>query len=207
VGTDGFRLSLCDVDTNPMGEFLASGVCLSKRAIGELQKISSEGFEFVTLSVSGDGTTLVAEVPDYKLYIRLSSVKYPNYAGVIPKKQASQVEVSRSQIQGMAKRILLAADKSSRALQLNISQSALTLSSKSTVGSEGREEFPLAGYSGKDCHLAVNGKFLTDVFATTPSEMINLQFESEDDPIVIVPTSEPSSCHSRHVLVPIKESY
>ena len=206
VGTDGFRLSYCDIQLESLGDFLPSGICLTKRAITEIQRMTSEGFEFIEISLSSDGTTLIAEVPEYKLFIRLSSVKYPNYAGVLPRLQSSEVEVSRTQIQSMAKRVLLASDKS-KALQLSISQSSLTLSSKSTVGSEGREEFPLTGYTGKDCRLAINGKFLSDVFSTTTSEMLNFQFENEDDPIVIVPSSEPSFCRSRHVLVPIKESY
>jgi DNA polymerase-3 subunit beta len=206
VGTDGFRLSYCDVTADSMENFLPAGICLTKRAITELQRMSSEGFEFIELSLSADGTTLIAEVPDYKLFIRLSSVKYPNYTGVLPKQQASQVVVSRSQVQSMAKRVLLAADKT-KALQLNITQSSLTLSSKSSTGSEGREDFPLSGYTGKDYRLAINGKFLSDVFSTTTSDMLHLQFENEDDPIVIVPSIEPSSCRSKHVLVPIKESY
>jgi DNA polymerase-3 subunit beta len=206
VGTDGFRLSYCDITAESLGDFLPAGICLTKRAITELQRMSCEGFEFIELSLSSDGTTLIAEVPDYKLFIRLSSVKYPNYAGVLPRAQTSHIDVSRTQIQSMAKRVLLAADKT-KALQLNISQSSLTLSSKSAVGSEGREDFPLQGYSGKDCRLAINGKFLSDVFSTTTSDMLHLQFENEDDPIVIVPSVEPSSCRSRHVLVPIKESY
>ncbi len=206
VGTDGFRLSYCDISTDIPEGFLTQGICITKRALTELQRMASEGFEFIDLALSTDGTTLIAKVPDYKVFIRLSSVKYPNYVGVLPKTQTAQVEVARAQLQGMAKRVLLASDKS-RALQLNISQSALTLSSKSAVGSEGRENFPLSGYSGKDCRIAINGKFLTDVFSTTTSDTLNLQFENEDDPIVIVPTLEPALCRSRHVLVPIKESY
>jgi DNA polymerase III sliding clamp (beta) subunit (PCNA family) len=74
--------------------------------------------------------------------------------------------------------------------------------------SEGRETVPLDDYHGPRFDIAVNGKFLTDVFTTTESDSLNLQFnqESNEDPIVIVPRTEPSDCRSKHVLVPIKQS-
>ena len=74
--------------------------------------------------------------------------------------------------------------------------------------SEGRETVALDDYHGPRFDIAVNGKFLTDVFATTESDNLMLQFnqESNEDPIVIVPRTEPSDCRSKHVLVPIKQN-
>ena len=84
VGTDGFRLSYCEVETAMPDGFLDNGVCLSKRALSELQRMCDEGFEKIRLSIADDETTLVAEVPDYQIFVRLSAVKYPNYMGVLP---------------------------------------------------------------------------------------------------------------------------
>jgi DNA polymerase-3 subunit beta len=207
VGTDGFRLSYSELETSLPEGFLTNGVCLSKRALTELQRMCNEGFETVRLSISEDETTLVAEVPDYRIYVRLSAVKYPNYLGVIPNKKMAGVNVSRPQLATVARRVLLAADKS-RALQLSFSDSSLTLNSKTMGSSEGRETVPLSDYRGPRFDVAVNGKFLTDVFATTDSQDLTLQFnqESNEDPVVIVPCVEPSNCKSKHVLVPIKQN-
>ena len=59
--------------------------------------------------------------------------------------------------------------------------------------SEGRETVPLMDYHGPRYDIAVNGKFLTDIFTTTGSENVTLHFsqESNEDPIVIVPRQEP----------------
>jgi DNA polymerase-3 subunit beta len=207
VGTDGFRLSYCEVQVPMPDGFLGNGVCLSKRALSEIQRMCGEGFESLRLKVSEDETTLVAEVPNYQVFVRLSAVKYPNYLGVLPSKKMAGVMVSRGHLQNVAKRVLLAADKS-RALQLSFSDSSLTLNSKTMGSSEGRETVPLADYHGPRFDIAVNGKFLTDVFATTESDNLMLQFnqESNEDPIVIVPRSEPTDCRSKHVLVPIKQN-
>lgn len=166
-----------------------------------------EGFSHIKLSITQDGNTMVAEVPGYKIFVRLSSVRYPNYMGVLPQRKLSGVVVSRSHFQNVTKRVLLAADKS-RALQLSFSDSSLTLNSKTMGSSEGRETVPLVDYHGPQFDIAVNGKFLTDIFSTTESKELALHFneESNEDPIVIVPKNEPAECRSKHVLVPIKQN-
>jgi len=207
VGTDGFRLSYCEINVPMPDSFLGNGVCLSKRAIAEIQRMCSEQFEKVSIAISEDETTLVASVPDYQVFIRLSSVKYPNYMGVLPKKNSSSVLIARDHLQTVARRVLLAADKS-RALQLCFSDSSLTLNSKTTGSSEGREIIPLSEYHGPKFDVAVNGKFLTDIFSTTNSDNLTLHFnqENNEDPLMVVPRSEPSECRSKHVLVPIKQN-
>lgn len=207
VGTDGFRLSYCEINIPMPDSFLSNGVCLSKRAIAEILRMCSEQFEKVSIAISEDETTLVASVPDYQVFIRLSSVKYPNYMGVLPKKNFSSVLIARDHVQTVARRVLLAADKS-RALQLCFSDSSLTLNSKTTGSSEGRETIPLSEYHGPKFDVAVNGKFLTDIFSTTNSDNLTLHFnqENNEDPLMVVPRSEPSECRSKHVLVPIKQN-
>ncbi len=207
VGTDGFRLSYCEINVPMPDSFLSNGVCLSKRAIAEIQRMCGEQFEKVSIAISEDETTLVASVPDYQVFIRLSSVKYPNYMGVLPKKNSSSVLIARDHLQTVARRVLLAADKS-RALQLCFSDSSLTLNSKTTGSSEGREIIPLSEYHGPKFDVAVNGKFLTDIFSTTNSDNLTLHFnqENNEDPLMVVPRSEPSECRSKHVLVPIKQN-
>jgi DNA polymerase III sliding clamp (beta) subunit (PCNA family) len=205
VGTDGFRLSYCEVRIPVPDQFLKNGICLSKRALTELLRMSNEGFENINVAVSSDETTLNVSVPGYQIFVRLSAVKYPNYSGVLPKSSPAGVQVSRPQLQQVAKRVLLASDKN-RALQLSFSDSSLTLTSKTVGSSEGKETIKLDDYHGPKCQLAVNGKFLSDVFATTQSDRLVLQFSSEDSPVVILPRTEPTACKSKHVLVPIKEA-
>ena len=205
VGTDGYRLSFSEMECELPENFLENGVCLSKRALNELQRMCGEGFDFVKVSISEDNTTLLTEVPDYQIYVRLSAVKYPNYQGVLPKKKLTPISIPRPYFQSVTKRVLLASDKT-RALQLCFSDSSLTLKSRTVGSSESQESIALASYQDGDRELAINGKFLTDVFSTINSEEVTLNFHSEEDPIVLVPNSEPASCQSMHVLVPIRES-
>ncbi|NRA65775.1 MAG: DNA polymerase III subunit beta [Pseudobacteriovorax sp.] len=205
VGTDGYRLSYSQLDLEIPKDFLSEGVCLSKRALSELHRMCGEGFDSVNLAISEDQTTLVASVPDYQIFVRLSAVKYPKYQGVLPKKELSKVNIPRPYFQSVTKRVLLASDKT-RALQLCFSNSSLTLRSRTVGSSESQESIALSSYQDGSRELAINGKFLTDVFSTISSEEVTLNFHSEEDPIVLVPNTEPPSCQSVHVLVPIRES-
>lgn len=205
VGTDGFRLSYSEISLELPKDFLEAGVCLSKRALNELQRMCGEAFETVRVAISDDQTTLVASAPDYRIYVRLSAVKYPNYLGVLPKENLVPIKISRPYLQSVTKRVLLAADKS-RALQLSFNESRLTLRSRTQGSSEGMESISLDGYAGGKKELAINGKFLTDIFSTISSDEVTLNIRSEDDPIVLVPKDEPQNCHSMHVLVPIREA-
>ena len=101
--------------------------------------------------------------------------------------------------------VLLAAGKN-KILQFCFTGQDLTLKAKSLEQSECQERLCLDDYKGNDCQLSVNGKFLTDLFTTNPSEHISFCFKNAEDPISIVPLVEPSGCLSQHVLVPIREN-
>jgi DNA polymerase III subunit beta len=205
VGTDGFRLSYCDIFLDAPESFLAEGICLSKRALNELLRLCQEGSEKILLRIDEGATTLEASTDECRIFVRLSAIRFPNYLGVLPTANLNLVKLSRAQVQNVMRRVMLAADKS-RALQLSFSNSSLTLRSKTIGSSEGEESIDLDGYRGNQRDLSVNGRFLSDVFSAIAGDRITLQFKSSEDPIVIVPEEELPQCKSLHVLVPIRES-
>lgn len=206
VGTDGFRLALCDIELQTDIPSLAEGICLSKRGLLELARLTNEGFEEIEISISKDRTALIAQVPDYQIYLRLSSVKYPDYGAVLKKQSTQVVHLKKAVLQAVSRRVLLAADKKSRALQLSFSHSSLTLSSKTMGSSEGKETISLDDHNGSNHKLTVNGKYLSDTLGVITSESLTLSLREENDPIILIPEGEPQGCSSKHVLVPIKES-
>lgn len=206
VGTDGFRLSLCEVSHGLPGGFLDKGICVSKRGLNEITRMSNEGFDSIKLSLSNDQKVLAAEVPGYKIYILLSSVSFPKYQSVIPKEHPSVVSVDRSRLFGVMKRVLLAADKT-RTLKIHMARQLMTISSRNVGNSEGCEKIRVDGTAEQVDNLAINGKFLSDVVSSTNSSMIDIRFNDDESPILVTPKAEPDSCRSLHVLVPIKESH
>ena len=205
VGTDGFRLSYCDIDFETPEDFLTKGLSLSKRALTEILKLCYESEDFIGFSVSQDATTILAEIEGCQIYILLSAVKYPNYRSVLPKKPTEIAQVSRSHLQAITRRVLLAADKT-RALQLSFLKDQLKLSAKTTGSTEGSELLALAQHDNRECEVVLNGRFVMDIFSNAVCDNFSISFESEEQPIVFVPLAEPEGCSSKHVLVPIRES-
>jgi DNA polymerase-3 subunit beta len=206
VGTDGFRLSYCTLSLEGLPEdFLNKGISLSKRALNELLKLCYEGQEFVSFSLVEGGTKALAEVSGCQVCLLVSAVKYPNYRSVLPKKLTKRITVPRSVVQAMARRLLLAADKT-RALLLSFSNENLKLSSRTIGSTEGHENIEIKGYTGGSCELVLNGKFLTEIFATAACDDLIISFSSADNAVSFSAASEPQGCLSEHILVPIRES-
>lgn len=205
VGSDGFRLSYCQAKQTEISEkFLDEGVCLTKRTLGELSKICREGHEKVKISISEDRYTLIAELPDYQVFVRLSAVKYPNYKSVIAQQGKYEVSIDRKTLLEGSRRIMLAADKS-KSIRLKFAEGLLEIISRTLGGSEGREKISIQDFDG-DVSLSINGKYLMDVVSTSGSERLILKFSNEDSPMMILPVDEPSGCQSLHLFLPIKET-
>jgi DNA polymerase-3 subunit beta len=207
VGTDGYRLSHCDVEMESIGSAVRDGICLSKRALQELIRMSQEGFEKLDLALDLESGSMLARLPGYKLFVRLSAVKFPNYQAVLPKAVKNSLSLERQKLQHVAKRVMLAADKS-RAVRLKIEDNQLELSARTSGSSEGKEVLNLEGAALENPRsVTINGRFLTDVFQATQSQQIEMCFqEKSSDPIVLVPVEEPERCKSLHVLVPIRDT-
>lgn len=206
VGTDGFRLSMCEIGYSLPTDFLKYGICISKRGLSEILRMSSEGCEVISLLLSDDRKTISAQIEGYRIYVQLSSVNFPKYQSVIPKNGEQEVSLDRSLLQRVMKRVLLAADKN-RTLKLNMAEQMLTLSSQNFGNSEGKEKIFVEGAAESSANLSINGKYLSDVVSSTNSGKINIKFRDDENPILVTPVTEPSDCRSQHVLVPIKESH
>ncbi len=208
VGTDGFRLSYCEVAAEMSPSFLqGTGICLSKRGVSELMRMCHEVDGEIELVLFESATKLLAKSGDYHLFFSLSAVEYPNYLGVLPKGLSSQVLLSKSDLLHSIKRILLVSDKSN-AVVLSFARNQFTLQAKSADASEGKESVVIDFDTDKEISLVINGKFLQDALSTFSDAQVMVAFQNEDTPIVLseAETGGSSMYESKHLLVPIKES-
>jgi DNA polymerase III subunit beta len=206
VGTDGYRLSYCEVKLDMDPGFLKEGVCLSKRFIDELIKVANFGVEQVEICISEDGKIVSAQVPGYQVYSALSQVKFPAYRSVIPKDTGlHKVYLSKGDINKMARRVLIAAD-ATHSLRFNFSNENLMLSAQSPGGSESKEYVEKVSYQGSEEKIALNGRYLIEALQSMSAEDMSFQFKTGKDPVLITPQGEPEGCHSLNVIVPLQES-
>lgn len=82
VATDGFRLAASQTFAT---QALKGQVCLPKAAVKMLAKFAGI-YACDSVSIADDQTTMVFAFGPYRVYVRTSAVKYPNYLAVIPVK-------------------------------------------------------------------------------------------------------------------------
>jgi len=206
VGTDGFRLSYCEVSVEMAPTFLqGEGVCLSKRGVTELLRMCQDVAGDIELTLFDGNTKLLAQAGEYRLFFSLSAVEYPNYIGVLPKGMPHRVILSKGEMVQAIKRLLLVANKSN-AIVLSFSQNQLLLHGKSADSSEGKEILSVEFASSGKVAFVVNGKFLQDSLSLISGPQALLAFGDGDTPLVLSETGESLIYESRHLLVPIKES-
>ncbi len=209
VGTDGYRLSYSEAEFElSQKEFLDKGICLSKRALTEILRMCDEGFDKIQILFAPDQKSIVARVPDYLIFMRLSAVEYPNYGGVFPdsvNSRMNEISISKSYFQSVLRRVLLAADKT-YSMQLNFLRNSIIMSACTVGASEGKEEINIKDYQGLECEIKLSGTFLMEILSAIQAENIVLKFKNERDPFLVIPKEEIDGCRSKHVLIPIIEN-
>lgn len=205
VGTDSVRLSYCELDSVIINEeSLFSGVTLTKKTLTELNRVCSEGYEKVTLVISEDMSTLSVSFPSYKLFSKLSTVKYPNYESVLPSASYKYLKISREHLINSIKRVLLAADKSG-ILYMTFVDSALVLEARDIGISESRERIFIPDFHEVNQKLCFKGSSLIEILSVVNSDMISLNIQTEEEPMLIIPLEQPEGCKTLHYIMSIDE--
>ena len=203
VGSDGIRLSYCEMKAEGDSQQFPDNVCLPRRGLSELARMCSDGGEELALYVMRDNTILAAESSRRQVFIRLAAVDYPHYSEALPvEKKQQKSKAERVALQTVIRRALLAAD-STRVVRMRFSKSKLLLSAHSS--SECQEALPLENSLDKNYKIDMNGKFVLDILATMTSDSIWVSFRGNDSPLTLVPEIELPACRSRHVIPPIQE--
>lgn len=205
VGTDGFRLSYAQTKLDVTNPAITKGVCLSKRCLSEILRVCSEGFKSVLLSISEEGRTLRLQVEGCEVFARVSSVAYPSYQAAIPESQPNRVEVPKSGLQSMVKRVLLTSNRH-RTVTLHFAPENLRISSTNAGNSEGKESLALQEANVAQTEVSFKGKYLLDICSvSTNSEKLSVEFLDGTAPIIMRPGQGPDHSESLHVLVPMHE--
>lgn len=204
VGSDGIRLSYCEMKAEGDAQQFPDNVCLPRRGLSELARMcGDEGGENISLYVIRDNTILAAESSRRQVFIRLAAVDYPRYFGSLPADETQlKSKAERVAMQTVIRRALLAAD-STRVVRMRFSKNRLLMSAHSS--SECQEALPLENSLDKSYKIDMNGKFMLDILATMTSDNVWVSFQGNDSPFTIVPEIELPACRSRHVIPPIQE--
>ncbi len=203
VGSDGIRLSYCEMKAEGDSQQFPDNVCLPRRGLGELARMCGDEGDELALYVIRDNTILVADSGLRQVFIRMAAIDYPRYFEALPAEETQlKSKAERSALQMVIRRALLAAD-STQVVRMQFSKNKLLLSAHSS--SECQEVLPLENSLDKTYKIDMNGKFMLDILATVISDNVWVGFQGSDSPFTIVPEIELPACRSQHVIPPIQE--
>ena len=194
VCTDGRRLALIQHEMD-LPEDANLEVVLPIKTVSELIKsLGTEGNVDIKMSSS----QIAFDFDNNLIISKLIDGVYPDYDRVIPKQCEERVCVDREILHNAVRRVSLMLNDQSSAVQLDITENKIELSTSSPEIGDANESIPVK-YSGKDISIAFNPTFLIAPLKNLESDEIFIELSDGNSPGVIK-----SNIPFLYVIMPIR---
>ncbi|MDQ6968520.1 MAG: DNA polymerase III subunit beta [Mariprofundaceae bacterium] len=196
VTTDGHRLALSET---PLEDNIKSISCIvPKKAVLELNKLCDAHDVQVELSINE--CQLRAKIGSTVFVTKLINAKFPVYQDVIPVDNPHRIVIERTVFDQVLRRNMIVANEFTHDIRLVFSESGIDVSAHNTEQEEA-EEHLVVEYSGPECAIGFNGKYLRDVLGAIRSSSVCIDLRDELSPLLI---SGSDSQQSRYVVMPMR---
>ncbi|WP_413289486.1 DNA polymerase III subunit beta [Bdellovibrio sp. HCB337] len=197
VATDGHRMSIVNRIQND-AKSNAAGVIIPRKGLGEIKKLL-DGVDG-TVEIAIEGSQFILKHSSTTLMIRLIEGKYPNYQQFIPQKLTQKIEINRENFLTSLKRVSLLANQKSKAVQLNLTNGKMEISSNNPELGDAKEEIEV-DYHGNELKIGFNAKFITDILTSIAEDRIDFELNDQLSPGLVRPHNDTSyTC----VLMPMR---
>ena len=175
VATDTHRLAYVSKKLDLKGAYEEIRVIISRKALAQVLKMTADLGDEETIVMGRDAKHIFFAIKDYKLTCNLLEGTFPAYENVMPENCATDVTVPVADLLAAAKRVsLLGSDQFGRAVQLELAQGKLELTSKTEVG-EAQETIAVE-YDGDEMKIGFNARYLIDFLNVVGSPAVKLEF-------------------------------
>ena len=182
VAVDGARLAIRREDIDYTGEDVAFVV--PAKTLSEVLKLGED--EEGVYSINVGKRHICFEVGEYKIISRLLEGNFIDYKAAIPlNSSTSVIAPTRRVVECIERTSLIITDRSSP-VRCNIENGIIKFSCVTTVGTA-NDKMP-AEIVGNDIEIGFNNKFVLDALKACDSDEIKIEFNSANQPIIIVPT-------------------
>lgn len=179
VATDGHRLALVERQQPVAGLSNELRVLIPKKAMGELQRLLSEGEEATSVQFSKDESHLFFQAGERLLISRILTGNFPNYEAVLPRENKKTAELDKLVITSAIRRVALLADERSRAIRFRLDKDKLEIFSSSGDYGEAHEALD-AKYEGEAMEIGFDYQYLLD-FLNVVEEGGSIRLELKDE--------------------------
>gem|GEM_PF-16513 len=202
VATDGHRLALAETDQKLSGLNGEVRVLIPKKAMDEVEKLSSAAGSEAHLEFAKDESHLFFQVEHRLLISRILTGQFPNYEAVLPRENNKTVVLERGELNDAVRRVSQLADQRSHAVKLAVSPEGVEISASSPEYGEAKETLDKE-YKGEAISIGFNSSYVLDFLAAAADGPISIELKDEQSAGQMRPLAD-DSFRYRYVIMPMR---
>ncbi|NBW29486.1 DNA polymerase III subunit beta, partial [bacterium] len=165
----------------------------------ELQRVLDEHIEIVNVVM--DEQQAMFKVGDTELVSRLINSNYPSYRAIIPKEQAINAVVKRSDLLNITKVSSLFARETAGSITIEVDEDQKNIHIRALASQLGENSSMADAKVTGSGSVTLNSKFLIDALNAMSGEDVEFSFNSKIEPVLI---KDPKNKDYIHVIMPLK---
>jgi DNA polymerase-3 subunit beta len=202
VATDGHRLALAETDQKLAGLNGEVKVLIPKKAMDEVEKLSSAAGSDAQIDFAKDESHLFFQVGHRLLISRILTGQFPNYEAVLPRDNNKSVVIERSELSDAVRRVSQLADQRSHAVKLAVSPEGIEISASSPEYGEAKENIEKE-YKGDPISIGFNSSYMLDFLAAAADGPISIELKDEQSAGQMRPLAD-ESYRYRYIIMPMR---
>lgn len=183
VATDGHRLAYAK-EAHSHGTPPFEQQLLPRKVLAQLRRFTAG--EGIPLYLARGENHLAFRLEEKVLLSRIIEARFPQYDRVLVRDNPHFLTVRRGELSAALRRVALLTSERTRAIQVNVEEDALSLSSHGFELGQAAEVVPCR-YAGPALNLLVNSQYILDFLASVDVEEVRFQLRETDGPVVVNP--------------------
>ncbi len=202
VATDGHRLALAETDHKLAGLNGEVKVLIPKKAMDEVEKLSSATGADAQMDFAKDESHLFFQVDHRLLISRILTGQFPNYEAVLPRDNNKSVVLERAELSDAVRRVSQLADQRSHAVKMAVSKEGIEISASSPEYGEAKETIE-KDYKGDPISIGFNSSYVLDFLAAAAEGPISIELKDEQSAGQMRPLAD-ESYRYRYIIMPMR---
>ena len=190
VSSDGHRLSLMesDIDRDISKLKMDKNILIPRKGMQEIKKICESVDE---IYIGFEEKQAVVKTENSIVVIRLMNGDFPDYKNIIKViNNEKYIDIKKGTLMNSMKRMNLFTEDRYNAVQFDIDNNKLILSSQSMDIGSAKDELAIE-YGDDALKLGFNGKYFVETLQVMKSDIINAYINSEESPCMIKGDNDP----------------
>ena len=202
VATDGHRLALAETDQKLSGLNGEVKVLIPKKAMDEVEKLSSVSGDEAKMEFAKDESHLFFQIGHRLLISRILTGQFPNYEAVLPRDNNKSVVLERGELSDAVRRVSQLADQRSHAVKFAVSTEGIEISASSPEYGEAKETIE-KDYKGDSIAIGFNSSYVLDFLAAAAQGPISIELKDEQSAGQMRPLGD-ESYRYRYIIMPMR---